>query len=160
MGGKIQFLQISSMVIWIIQMCLLITIRNFPSLQKTLNKATIYQIVFFIKPRGKFKKPIICTSTSKWSDPHSANPVYYYCSSTNLPHFVLVAFSLFDEAKTVAGSGFLGPKTLLRKNKEKTELLCYTKGKEEFRFLFVSKTYFFCSALCIWGISPWICNCT
>ena len=55
---------------------------------------------------------------------------------------------MFDEAKTVAGTGFLGQKTLLKKNKEKTKLL-YTKGKKEFRFLFVSKTYFFCSALCI-----------
>jgi hypothetical protein len=59
-----------------------------------------------------------------------------------LPHFVLVAFSLFDEAKTVAGAGFLGPKTLLKKNKEKTELLYYTKGKKEFRFLFCIKNLF------------------
>ena len=36
-----------------------------------------------------------------------------------LPHFVLVAFSLFDEAKTVAGAGFLGPKTLLKKIKKR-----------------------------------------
>ena len=68
---------------------------------------------FFIKLTKK--KAIENTSKKWWSHPHSANPVYYYCSSTNLPHFVLVAFSLFDEAKTVAGTGFLGPKTLLKK---------------------------------------------